>query len=232
MKKILSIIVLCTSLAGVSCKKDFDSLATDPNRPTSVPANLVLNSVLNDITEDPFTPTQRWNQFYACNYAYYGDQQYNWTGVSYSTYNTLKNVMKMEEEAAKSFPEVNPYSALAKFFKAYMFYNLTMKTGDIPVSEALKALENIAPKYDSQKEVFKQVLGWLEEANKDMSVIVTKGGYLLANDFYYNNNLSKWRKAVNSFKLRVLVQLSKQAGDADLKVAQQFAAVMNDAATY
>ena len=65
-----------------------------------------------------------------------------------------------------------------------------------------------------------------------MGIIVTKGGYLLANDFYYNNNLSKWRKAVNSFKLRVLVQLSEQAGDADLKVAQQFAAVMNDAATY
>ncbi|MES2894163.1 MAG: SusD/RagB family nutrient-binding outer membrane lipoprotein [Bacteroidota bacterium] len=232
MKKILSIIALTLMLAGLSCKKDFDSLEKDPNRPTSVPANLILNGVLSDLTERPFGPTQRWSQFYACNYAYYGDQQYTWTGVSFGTYNTLKNVLKMEEEAAKNFPAVNPYSALAKFFKAYMFYNLTMKTGDIPVSEALKSLENIAPKYDSQKEVFVQVLNWLDEANKEMGSIVTKGGYLLANDFYYNNNLAKWRKAVNSFKLRVLVQLSKQSSDADLKIPQQFAAVFSDPATY
>jgi hypothetical protein len=208
MKKIFSIIILGSTLLVTSCKKDFNSLEADPNRPTSVPANLLLNGVLSDITEGPFSSTQRWNQFYASNYAYYSDQQYNWTGVSFGSYNTLKNVIQMEVEAAKSIPSPNPYSALGKFFRAYMYYGLTMKTGDIPVSEALKSLDNISPKYDTQKEVFKQILTWLEESNNEMAGIVTKGNYVLANDYYFNNDLNKWRKVVNSFKLRVLIQLS------------------------
>ncbi len=232
MKKILSIITLAAILCSTACKKSFESLQNDPNRATSVPANLILNGVLTDIYQSPFSPTQRWNQFYACNYAYYGDQQYTWSGVSYNTYNTLKNVIKMEEEAAKAFSGTNPYSALGKFFRAYTFYYLTMQTGDIPVSEALKSLENIAPKYDSQKDVFKQILVWLEEANTDMTAVITKGGYLLSSDFYYNNDLNKWRKAVNAFKLRVLIQLSKYEADADLNIKQKFSETFTNAGKY
>jgi len=232
MKKILSILSAGVLLFATSCKKDFNSLQTDPNRATSVPASLILNGVLADIYQDPFSPVQRWSQFYACNYAYYGDQQYTWSGVSFGTYNTLKNVAKMEEEAAKNVAVPNPYSALGKFFRAYMFYNLTMQTGDVPVSEALKSLANVSPKYDTQKDVFKQILVWLEEANTDMTSVISKGSYVLASDFYYNNDLSKWRKAVNAFKLRVLIQLSKQEADADLNIKQKFSETVNNPAKY
>ncbi len=232
MKKIFSIIMLGSTLLVASCKKDFNSLEADPNRPTSVPANLILNGVLADIFEEPFSSTQRWNQFYASNYAYYSDQQYTWSGVSYGTYSTLKNVVQMEIEAAKNIASPNPYSALGKFLRAYMYYNLTMKAGDVPVSDALKSLENTAPKYDSQKEVFKQILTWLDESNNDIAAIITKGNYVLANDFYYNNDLSKWRKAVNSFKLRVLIQLSKQVADADVNIKQKFAETINNPTKY
>lgn len=232
MKKIFLIILTGSALMVSSCKKDFNSLVDDPNRATSVPANLILNGILADIAERPFTNTQRWNQFYACNYAYYGDQEYNWTGISFSTYNTLKNVVKMEEEASKSIAAPNPYTAIGKYVKAYMYYNLTMKTGDIPVSQALKSLDNTAPKYDSQKEVFKQILNLLEEANSEISTIVTKGNYVLASDIYYNNDLKQWRKAVNSFKLRVLMQLSRQSGDADLNIKQKFSETVTNSTRY
>ncbi|MEY2901971.1 MAG: hypothetical protein RLY89_1077 [Bacteroidota bacterium] len=224
MKKYLFIIgALTIMLVSSSCKKSFESLQVDPNRATSVPANLVLGGVLSDIYYGPFNSTQRWNQFYACNYAYYGNQEYNWTNMSYGAYNTLKNVLKMEEEAAKSIPAPNPYSALGKFLRAYIYYNITMQTGDVPLSEALKAIDNTTPKYDSQKEVFKQILVWLEEANTDIAGIVTKGNYVLAGDIYYGNDLNKWRKAVNAFKLRVLIQLSKYETDADLNIKTKFA---------
>lgn len=232
MKKIFSIVAILAVVFSTSCKKKFDSLEFDPNRPTAVPANLILNGVLSDIYQSPFSSTQRWNQFYACNYAYYGDQQYTWTGVSYSGYNTLKNVLKMEEESVKSIPAPNAYTALGKFFRAYLVYDLTMKTGDIPVSEALKGLSNLAPKYDSQKDVFKQVLASLEDANTDITTVINKGGYLLSSDFYYNNDLTKWRKAVNTFKLRVLTQLSKKEADADLNIKQKFIETLANPAKY
>ncbi len=233
MKKILYVMAAATVLFGAaSCKKKFDDLQTDPNRATAVPANLVLGGVLSDVYYPPFSPTQRWNQFYCCNYAYYGDQQYNWTNVSYGTYGVLKNIVKMEEEAAKSIPAPNPYSAIGKFMRAYLYYNLTMQTGDIPMSEALQSLNNTRPKYDTQKDVFKQILLWLEESNTDMGTIITKGNYVLAGDFYFNNDLAKWRKAVAAFKIRVLVQLSRYENDADLNIKQKFAETMTNGAKY
>jgi len=229
---IIALITFSLFLTITGCKKDFDSLEKDQNRATSVPPNLVLNGILIDMTQKAFNPTQRWNQFYCCNYNYYGDQEYKWTGYSYNTYNWLKNVQRMEEEAVKSIPAPNAYTALGKFFRAYLYYNLTMQVGDIPVSDALKGLSNTGPKYDSQKEVFKQILGWLEEANTEISTVTSKGTYLLSSDFYYGNDLNKWRKAVNSLKLRVLIQLSKQEGDADLNIKQKFTETLGNPTKY
>lgn len=227
--KIFTFILLAGSLG--SCKKSFDSLEADPNRATSVPANLILNNVLGGLNKGAFNGTHRANQFYACNYDYYGNNEYNWTGYSFNNYNILKNIVKMEQESTKSVAAPNPYTALAKFLKALYIYELTMNLGDVPVSEALKGLENVTPKYDSQKDVFKAILTYLEDANTEMATVVTKN-YVLANDFYYGNNLAKWQKAVNAFKLRVLIQLSNKESDADLNVKQKFADVINNPTKY
>lgn len=232
MKKIF-IFFSCILVVGLSsCQKDFDSLQTDPNRATTLPANLILSGILSDSYFSPFSDEQRWNQFYNCNYAYYGDQQYSWTNISYGTYSTLNNVKKMEEESTKTIPAPNAYTSIAKFMKSYLYYNLTMKVGDIPVSEALKGIDNTTPKYDTQKEVFVEILNLLDQANADMTTVINNGSYILAGDIYYNNDLAAWRKAVNSFKLRVLIQLSKYDADGDLNIKQKFADVMNSPATY
>jgi hypothetical protein len=214
-----------------ACKKSFDTLSADPNRATSVPANLILNNVLLDFTEEAFNSTQRWNQYYVCNYAYYGNQEYSWTGYSYSGYNMLKNIAQMETEATKSVASPNPYTAIGKFLRAYYLYDLTMHLGDIPVSEALKGLDNITPKYDTQKQVFQQILTYLDQANTEMGALKSTN-YILASDFYYGNNLTKWQKAVNAFKLRVLIQLSMKEADTDLAIKTKFAEVISNPTKY
>lgn len=232
MKKIL-ILITCIVAVGLSaCQKDFNDLQNDPNRATTVPANLLLTGILSDSYSSPFSVTQRYNQFYCCNYAYYGDQRYDWTNVSFGTFSTLNNIKRMEEESVKNVAAPNAYTSIAKFMKAYLYYNLTMQVGDIPLSESLKGFDNTAPKYDTQKQVFQQILVWLEEANTDMGTVITKGNYVLAGDIYYSNNLSAWKKAVNSFKLRVLVQLSKYETDTDLNIKQKFADVINNPSKY
>lgn len=232
MKKIFQIFTLVLVVGSMTaCKKSFDSLAADPNRATSVPANLILNNVLLDFTEEAFNSTQRWNQYYVCNYAYYGNQEYNWTGYSYNGYNMLKNIAQMEAEASKSVPAPNPYTAIGKFLKAYYLYDLTMHLGDIPVSEALKGLDNVTPKYDSQKQVFQQILTYLEQANSEMATLKSTN-YVLSSDFYYNNDLSKWQKAVNAFKLRVLIQLSAKESDTDLAIKTKFAETIGNPSKY
>src|SRR5262249_46266493 len=54
----------------------------------------------------------------------------------------------------------------------------------------------------------------------------------ISGDIYFNNDLTKWRKVVNTFRIRLLVALSKKADDADLGVKQQFAAILADANKY
>jgi hypothetical protein len=227
--KFLKLFLFTVTLVSInSCTKKFDEYFTDPNRPTEVPASLILNGVLNDLAYRPWDLTQRWSQFTCCNYNYYGNQEYNWTGASLN-YTTLKNVTKMEEEAKKAgAADLNPYAALSKFFRAYFFYQMTMKVGDLPLSEALQSLDNPTPKYDTQKDVFKQILTWLDQSNTDLTSLISKADLSLLGDFYFNNDLRKWQKVVNTFKLRVLIALSKKEGDADLSIKTKFIQVINN----
>ena len=231
--KILKLFLLAVTISTVnSCTKKFDEYFTDPNRPTEVPASLILNGILNDVTHRPWDLTQRWSQFTCCNYNYYGNQEYNWAGANLQ-YTTLKNVGKMEEEAKKAgAADLNPYSALGKFFRAYFFYQMTMKLGDLPLSEALQSLDNPTPKYDTQKDVFKQILVWLEQANTDLGVLISKADASLLGDYYFNNDLRKWQRIVNTFHVRVLIALSKKESDADLAIKNKFNQIISNKPTY
>lgn len=223
-----SLILLIVS----SCGKKFDELQKNPNSPESVPASLALNGVEVSINQRPWGLEQRWNQYACCNYNYYGNQEYNWGGASLY-YTTLKNVIKMEEEAKKSGgQEVNPYAALGKFFRAYLFYEMTMLVGDLPMDEALKGTETLQPKYNTQKEIFVQVIKWLEESNSDLAKLINAADNSLLGDFYFNNDLRKWQKVVNTFRLRVLISLSKKDTDAELNVKQNFSKVLADKNSY
>ena len=220
-----------TLFSLTSCDKPFDALEKDPNRPVNAPASLVLNGILNDmygVTGSPWGSQQRYNQFYCSNYDYYATNEYSWTttGLSFST---LKNVIKMEEEAKiAGGAAVNPYTALGKFFRAYFYEDMTKRVGDLPLTDALKGLENAAPKYNTQKEVYVQILKWLDESNTDLASLITSGDRTLSGDIYLENNLRQWQKVVNSYKLRVLVSLSKKEADADLNIKVRFAEVIGN----
>jgi len=230
MKKIL-LFVMVLAVALSSCQK-FEDLEKDPNRPGEVPPSLVFTNVLYNVYYSPWSDVQRWNQFWCSNYAYYDDQQYDWTNTSFN-YTQLKNVNQMISEATRSgLPENNPYSALGKFFKAYFYVDMSLKLGDVPLIDALKGLENTTPKYDTQKAVFKQALTWLEEANSDLQLLNNNLDKSLAGDFMLGNDLTKWQKVVNTYKLRVLIALSKKETDADLNIKKLFSDVVTNPTKY
>jgi hypothetical protein len=220
--------VLALTLGG--CERSFEELEKDPNRPVNVPASLVLQGVEADLANNtgrPFSAEMRWNQFYASNYNYYANNEYTWTSTP-NHYNTLKNVVKMEEEAKRAgLADVNGYTALGKFFRAYFIDEMSKRVGDLPVTEALKGIANTTPKYDSQKAVYVQILKWLDEANDNMASLIAQG-QTVQGDFYFGGDLRKWQKAVNAFKLRVLVSLSKKEGESELNVKARFAEVLGN----
>jgi Starch-binding associating with outer membrane len=239
--KLFSLIVLAVIIAASGCKKKFEDYAVDPNKPVSVPAYLLLRQIESDIMVFPAGDEDKFCQYTLSSYTYYGLNEY-WSGEANLQYGTLRNVLAMEKEAAKASGDNNPYSALAKFFKAYIFVNMTLKVGDLPMSDALKGLENAKPKYDTQKDIFKQSLQLLEDANTQLTSLIAASNTSILGDFYFKERLSggkdplttlkQWQKVVNTYKLRVLIELSKKEADADLAVKQKFNEVISNPTKY
>lgn len=236
LKNKLNIVLLSLLMVfSMSCDQSFEELEVNPNSPTSVPASLVLQGIEADMygsTGTPFSSSMRWNQFYLINYNFYGNNEYTWTEAT-NHFNTLKNVGKMEEEALKSGADaVNPYSAVGKFFKAFFFDQMSKRVGDLPMTEALAGNDKLNPKYDSQKQVYIQILKLLEDSNTELTALIAKGNQTLSGDFYFGGDLKKWQKVVNALQLRILVGLSKKDTDADLGVKAKFAAIVGNPTKY
>ena len=234
MKKLIypRILLVLATVLMVSCEGNFDELNQNSVKPTSVPPSLLFNGILNDIYDEPAGDKEKWSQYFLQNYNYYGTNEYNFGSLD-DKFNTLKNVIKMEEEASKIYTaDINPYKALGKFFRAYLFTKMSLQSGDIPMTEALKGTENLNPVYDSQKAVFIQSLRWLDESNTELTQLIAALDNSLGGDIYFANDLKKWQKTVNTFRLRLLVHLSKKADDTELNVKSQFAAILNNPAQY
>jgi len=235
MKSLKYSLILMLVMSFMGCEKTFEELEVDSNRPVSVPASLVLQSVQYDMynnTGRAFSAEMRWNQFYCSNYNYYATNEYQWSEVT-NHFFTLKNVIKMEEEARKAgLDAVNPYSAIGKFYKAFFYDQMSKRVGDLPLSEGLQGNKVLSPKYDTQKQVYIQILKWLEESNSELSTLITKGNQKLTGDIYFGGDLRKWQKAVNAFQLRILIELSKKEADADLAIKTKFAAIVSNPTKY
>lgn len=233
------LIILLAALSVLAgCSKKFEDYSQNKNLPLQVPPSLILPTILNDLVVYPGGDEDKYDQFIVSNYDYYGLNEY-WSGSANLSYGTLRNVLAMEKEARRlAGSDDNPYHALGLFFRSFFFVNMTMKVGDLPMSEALQGIDNPSPKYDSQKEIFKKSLAWLDTANTMLTNFLNNGFLEFSGDFYHgggNNGrdaLVKWQKTVNSYKLRVLIELSKKADDGDLNVKQQFAAIIGNPSQY
>jgi hypothetical protein len=231
------------ALAAAGCKS-MDEQLPNLNLPTSesaVPPSLLLPRIEYDLYNSgdggPFSQVQRWNQFTISNDSYYGGQNlYNWTNTA-SLYSVLKNVNQMDAQAIRQLgTRQNPYSALAKFFQAYILVWQAQRVGDTPAAQAGQGLANLTPAFDTQKAVYARSLALLDSANTLLSGPLTGTSQYSGDIFYQQGGASavaQWRKVVNSYKLRVLISLSKRAQDnADLQVPQQFAAIVNNPTQY
>jgi hypothetical protein len=228
-------VALCLS----GCQ-DYNQLVQNPNLPTKSSPSLLFTGILNSMNDanawNGFQGSMCASQFWISSYTYYGTNNYDqgpFLNTSFGYYSTLENVVRMETEAKNAgAATVNPYSALASFFKAYYFNLMSQKFGDLPLSQALQGSSNKAPVYDSQKSVYIQILAWLDDSNSQLSQLIGNNDQTLAGDIFLGNDLTKWQKLVNAFTLRVLVSLSNQSSDADIAVATKFANIINNPSKY
>lgn len=233
MKKDLKIFAIGSLLIFpllFSCNK-FEEINTNPDAITRASASMVCtNVILKDLRFNGRDAKAFLDPNGLAKYIGYANEtqmgtQYNVIGTGdFGPMTILPNIDKMLEYAKGSIME-DSYKGIASFSRAFMFYQLTMQMGDIPYSEADKGAEGLyRPKYDTQEEVFLGILNELKEAD----AYFAKGVKFDGDPTPYNGDPAKWRRAVNSFAIKVLMSLSKKADVASLQVKSRFAAIVSE----
>lgn len=227
MKKIYNYLIGALVATGMLCScSNFDDLNTNPDSPTTVTPEMLATKLILGTT-NPSTSKAFFNSNFLMKQLAWGegsvDYQYNKMGRSgFGGYTSLVNGVKMVELADDNNP--NAFQALNKFVKAFTVFYISMEMGDVPYSDALQGeTGNITPKYDSQKDVMLQILDDLEEAYTLFGQAKKFDG-----DPVFGGDVNKWQKTVASFELKVLMNLSRVADDADLKVKERFATIVSN----
>lgn len=224
MKKINVILLLALITSGCS---DFESYQTDPNRTTTATPGLLLTNIevsaFSSISlEAALASRHLVNINLASDFQYY-----NWTQGSFGNYSLLRQVRKMEELAEDS-DEIN-YMAIGKFFRAYLFDELSKQFGDVPYTDALKGDDGLFnPVYDQQEDIYMDILRLLREASQEISEL----NGAITGDVVYEGDHLKWQKLINSFRLRMLISLSAKTGNPNFDVAGEFREIIENPDLY
>jgi len=200
-------IILGALVITSSCKKFDGSLNVDPNRPTKASGTQLIASAersLPDMSSSPFGvhyPQHLSNTSFTDN-SRYTTINFNFNGWYTGPLMDLETVINSTSLDANEGPVVNQV-AVAKILKAYFFWFLTDRWGDLPYSTALKGQDNFTPKYDKQQDIYNSLFVLLDEAN---AAIITGN---IKNDIMYNGDMTKWKKFGNTVHLLMALRLSK-----------------------
>jgi hypothetical protein len=89
--------------------------------------------------------------------------------------------------------------------EAMRYQDMTDIFGPIPYTEALKGAEKRSPKYDSQKDIYLDLLLKLKEADAQID---ESAGSFGAADIIYAGDMSHWKKFINSLRLRIAMRMA------------------------
>jgi hypothetical protein len=189
-----------------SCETDLDKINENPNDQASVDPKVLLTYVSKDAFQI------NGDNMYASRMMIGTDgentyQYMKWNDASFDVYTKgILNTVKMMQEA--EMINNKNYSAIGKFYRAYYFFNLSLKFG------------STQPKYDSQETVMAGILSELKEAND-----LINSNDKIEGDIIYNGDASKWKKLINSFRLKILITMSKKTTLGSYNIATEFASI-------
>jgi hypothetical protein len=169
--------------------------------------------------------SETWQNLFSCYASNQVSPMNNYSGAL----NDLQNIININSNedtrtAAEVYGTNANQIAIARILKAYIYWTITDRWGDIPYKDALKGEPDVA--FDSQVTIYKDLIQELTEAVKQFvqPVIPVKG------DIAYNGDPAKWKKLANSLRMLMALNLSKQYPEASGYAAVQFNSALSDPA--
>ena len=205
MRKLLYILFIAVAASG--CNKFDDDINISPNNPSVASGTQLIANAELSLSSLHSSPA---GEFFA---QYLSETQYptaslypeggtSFYGLYYGPLMNLQTVLNSTSLSPLEGP-INNQLAVAKILKAYYFWHITDRWGDVPYTEALKGLGNFTPAYDEQSVIYDSLFNLLSAAN---SMAVTGN---ISNDIIYNGDINKWKKLANTIRLLMALRLSK-----------------------
>ena len=218
MKKVILLLIM--ALVVGACDDGFDELNVNPTKSAQIAAANKLTALEKYISSERYD-NWRANMIYqstmmqhiATTAGYWSGDKYTWNrGYASSLLdryygNAIKTaqdlIVQLDEEES---PE--EMKAIARILRVFAFSRITDLHGDVPYSEAGKAvIEGIfLPKYDKQSDIYADMLKELEESAAALSSGTSGFG---AADVIYGGDQAKWKRLANSLMLRLGLRLIK-----------------------
>ncbi len=220
MKK-LFIILISGGLVLGSCNKFKDEINRNTNSPSQASAAQLLANAMLSLPGLSSSPQGEFLAQYLAETQYVNASQYpEGTTSFYGWYQgPLMNIEAVLTAQDLTQPPTTHQTAVAKILKAYYFWNITDRWGDVPFSEALKGASNFTPKYDTQESIYNQLFLLLDEANG----MITSG--TIPGDVMFGGDMAKWKRFGNTIHMLMALRLSERnTGD---KAKNEFVKAMN-----
>ncbi|WP_136467722.1 SusD/RagB family nutrient-binding outer membrane lipoprotein [Flagellimonas onchidii] len=217
---IKSLVAFSIIVAFTSCDKQLDDLRDNPNAVTDIDDAALFTKATRElflgtsgVSAVSFAghyghyfvagSTARFPDQYGDNF----DLQYNqmFTGMYGGPIKHIEEALFLTLEGER---ENEVRHAIAQIIAVLGYAKLTDAFGDIPYTEGGKGKTGdiITPKYDSQSEIYKDLIARLGNSIKVLKTANPERGYG-PSDFVFGNDMDKWARFANSVRLRLAMRL-------------------------
>jgi len=227
MKKIfITILSVFTILA--SCDVS-DSLNVDQKNPSNVPASGLFANGLRNLFDQMNSANSNnnvlrlYSQYWAQT-TYPEESQYNQVtrNIGGNNWNAMYRDVLQDLKGAKELlatsneDDIENKVAIISIIEVYAYTVLVDYFGDVPYTQALDPL-NPSPAYDDAETIYLDLFTKLNAAITALDE--TGSGFASGQDPVYGGDVSLWKKAANSLKLRMAMRLA----DSNPAVSKQMA---------
>jgi len=230
------------ALLSTGCSKFGDTNVNPNATPVPSPAALLTQaqSTLGGFTSNTHAGlyAQQFSETQYTEVSLYALPKLNMDGIYAASLMDLQNIININTDDATAsnaakFGSNSNQIAIARILKAYIFWTVTDRWGDIPYFEALQGAANLSPKYDTQEEIYKDLVKELDESVDQLD----PAGSKVVGDIIYGSGdaasqVTKWRKAANSLRMLIALRTSKVYPDPGQWAATEFAAAYNEPSGY
>jgi hypothetical protein len=198
MKKIY--ILIAGILFTGACNNFDEEINKNPNAPTKASGPQLLASAMLSLPGLSSTPQAQFMAQYLAETQYVTASLYPQSSTSF--YSLYQGPL-IDIQTVLNTSTVPNELVVAKILKAFYFWHITDRWGDVPYQQALGGRTDLTPAYDTQQTIYNKLFELLDEAN------ATTVSGTLSSDIIYGGNMARWKKLGNTIRLLMALRLSK-----------------------